>query len=115
MDINAASMIGGLATLASVTSFAPQAWKVIRTRDTTSISAAMYAVTVVGFALWLTYGWLLGQWPLIITNSVCLLLSGFILVMKLLPRHQKEAVADALAAPVDAPHAARDGDGRASG
>jgi len=115
MDMNAAQILGGLATLASVTSFAPQAWKVIRTRDTASISAAMYGVTVVGFALWLSYGWLLGQWPLIITNGVCLALSGFILVMKLLPRRGKEAVADALAAPAEGPHAAPHGDGRASG
>lgn len=106
MDMEAAPIIGGLATLASVISFTPQAWKVIRTRDTSSISTAMYAVTVVGFALWLTYGWLLGQWPLIVTNAVCLVLSGFILLMKLLPRRGKEAVADALASgtrPTDQP------------
>ncbi len=115
MDMDAAPIVGGLATLASVTSFAPQAWKVIRTRDTASISTAMYAVTVVGFSLWLAYGLLLGQWPLIVTNGVCLGLSGFILVMKLLPRRKKEAVADALAAPVGAPHAAADGHRRAPG
>ncbi|SDD99279.1 SemiSWEET family sugar transporter [Belnapia rosea] len=94
--MDAAHLIGGLATLASTTSFLPQAWKVIRTRDTQAISTRMYSVTVVGFALWLTYGWLLGQWPLILTNSICLALSAFILVMKLLPRHRKEAVAAAL-------------------
>jgi len=33
---------------------------------------------------------------LILTNALCLLLSGFILVMKLLPRREKEAIADAL-------------------
>ncbi|MDO9708067.1 SemiSWEET family sugar transporter [Paracraurococcus lichenis] len=90
------SVIGGLATLCSTTSFVPQAWKVIRTRDTASISAGMYAVTVLGFSLWLTYGWLNGQWPLIVTNGICLLLSAFILVMKLLPKRQKEQVAEAL-------------------
>ncbi|UFN50420.1 SemiSWEET transporter [Roseomonas sp. OT10] len=94
MDL--ATLVGGAATLASVTSFVPQAWKIIRTRDTAAISAGMYAVTVLGFALWLAYGLLLGQWPLIATNGLCLLLSAFILVMKLLPRPQKEAVAAAL-------------------
>jgi len=95
MDVT--TLVGALATVASVTSFAPQAWKVIRTRDTKSISAAMYAVTVLGFSLWLTYGLLLGQWPLIVTNGVCLGMSAFILVMKLLPQRQKVAVADAIA------------------
>jgi MtN3 and saliva related transmembrane protein len=94
--MDAAHIIGGLATLASTTSFLPQAWKVIRTRDTEAISKRMYTVTVIGFALWLTYGLLLGQWPLILTNGICLTLSAFILVMKVLPREKKEAVAATL-------------------
>ena len=56
----------------------------------------MYAITVSAFALWTVYGVLLTQWPLIVTNTLCFLLSGFILTMKLLPRRQKNAVADAL-------------------
>ena len=91
-----APVFGWLATAASATSFTPQAWKIVRSRRTADISAAMYAVTVTGFALWTTYGALLGQWPLIMTNAFCLLLSGFILVMKLLPQRDKETVADAL-------------------
>jgi len=94
--LDLATIIGALAALASTTSFLPQAWKVIRTRDTGAISVKMYAVTVVGFALWLTYGLLLWQWPLIVTNGICLLLSAFILAMTLLPPRKKEAVADAL-------------------
>ncbi len=88
--------IGALAALASTTSFMPQAWKIIRTRDTGAISTGMYTVTVVGFALWLAYGLMLWQWPLIVTNGICLGLSAFILVMKLLPRRQRNAVADTL-------------------
>jgi hypothetical protein len=42
------------------------------------------------------YGLLLGQWPLIVTNGICLALSGFILAMKLLPRRHREVVAEAL-------------------
>lgn len=94
--MDTATLVGGAATLCSVTSFVPQAWKVIRTRDTSSISRGMYVITVVGFALWFAYGLLLWQWPLIITNGICLLLSGFILMMKLLPRRARNEVADAL-------------------
>lgn len=88
--------IGGLASVASTASFAPQAWKIIRTRDTTSISLGMYWLTVVGFALWLSFGYLLGQWPLIVTNAICLAFSAFILTMKLLPEKFKHEVANAL-------------------
>ncbi|MEX2453744.1 MAG: SemiSWEET transporter [Rhodospirillaceae bacterium] len=89
-------IVGWLATAASTVSFAPQAWKIIRTRQTADISTGMYAVTVTGFSLWTAYGILLGKWPLIVTNSICLSLSAFILVMKLLPRRQKNEIADAL-------------------
>jgi MtN3 and saliva related transmembrane protein len=88
--------IGALATLASTTSFAPQAWKIVKTRDTGAISVRMYAITVTGFALWLAYGTLRGEWPLIVTNGICLPLSAFILLMKLLPRRWREAVAATL-------------------
>lgn len=90
------TFVGSLAALASMTSFTPQAWKVIKSRETKDLSAVTYAITVSGFALWSVYGVLLGQWPIIVTNSVCLLLAGFILAMKLLPRRAKNTVADAL-------------------
>ncbi len=96
MTIDAISVVGGLAAAASTSSFAPQAWKIIRTRETKGISVGMYGITVVGFALWFAYGLMLGQWPLIFTNSVCLLLSAFILVMKILSPRTRNVVADAL-------------------
>ncbi len=67
------TLIGYLATICSMASFTPQAWKIIRTRDTSSISTPMYAITVLGFGLWLTFGIMKKEWPIIITNGVCLL------------------------------------------
>ena len=94
MDI--VTIIGYLAALCSTTSFAPQAWRIVKTRDTSAISSKMYIITVVSFALWLAYGIMKGEWPLILTNGICLALSAFILAMKLLPQRKKEEVADAL-------------------
>jgi MtN3 and saliva related transmembrane protein len=88
------TLIGYLATICSMTSFTPQAWKIIKTRDTSGISAPMYAITVLGFALWLAFGIMKAEWPIIITNGVCLLLSAFILTMTVLPSADKDAVAD---------------------
>lgn len=95
MDI-VINVIGSLAAIASMVSFTPQAWKIIKSRETKDLSAGMYSVTCVGFALWTAYGIMLTQWPIIVTNSVCLVLAGFILTMKLLPRRTKNKVADAL-------------------
>ena len=97
MDI--VTVIGSFAAAASTASFAPQAWKIIRSRQVRDISAVMYTLTVCGFALWTAYGVLLAQWPLIVTNAICLALSGFILMMKLLSRRQRDALADALTPP----------------
>ena len=91
-----AVIFGWLATAASTVSFVPQAWKIIRPHKTGDISLLMYAVTGFGFGCWTTYGALLGEWPIIVTNSICFTLSAFILVMKLLPKREKEAVAEAL-------------------
>ena len=90
------TIIGYLAALCSTSSFAPQAWKIIRTRDTSAISAAMYSVTVIGFALWTAFGIMKGEWPLILTNTICLGFSAFILMMKLLPANKREDVAKTL-------------------
>lgn len=94
MDIHTA--IGAGATATSILSFTPQAWKIIRSRKTDDISAGMYVLTVSGFALWTAYGVMIEKWPLIVTNTICLGLSAFILMMKLLPRRQKNRVADAI-------------------
>jgi MtN3 and saliva related transmembrane protein len=91
-----ATIVGFLAALASTISFTPQAWKIIRSRDTEGISAAMYAITVAGFALWLSYGVMLARWPIILSNAICLALSAFILVMTLLPQRKKNEIADQL-------------------
>ena len=85
---------GAIAALCSMVSFVPQAWRIVKSRDTSSISPVMYSFTVAGFALWTLYGIGLGQWPLIVTNSVCLLLASFILMMTLLPQAKKDAMAD---------------------
>lgn len=76
--MDASTIVGSLAALCSMTSLVPQAWKVIRTRETKDLSPVMYALTVMGFAAWVTYGVLRGDWPLMVTNGVCLSLSTLI-------------------------------------
>jgi MtN3 and saliva related transmembrane protein len=102
MPVETSTLIGAGAAIASTTSFAPQAWKIIKTRETKDISTGMYGLTVTGFALWLSYGLLLLQWPLIVTNGICLVLSAFIFLMKILPQKSKDVVADTIDPTIDA-------------
>lgn len=88
-------VLGYLAATASMASFVPQALKIIRSRHTNDISVGMYSLTVSAFALWLVFGVLQKQWPLVVSNGVCFILSGFILVMTLLPRRKKNKMAAA--------------------
>ena len=75
--------IGSAAATLTTTAFIPQAWRVWRTRHTTDISLGMYALFTLGVTLWLAYGIRLESWPIIIANSITLLLAGTVLVMKL--------------------------------
>jgi MtN3 and saliva related transmembrane protein len=75
--------IGSVAALLTTASFVPQAWHSFKTRDVSGISLGMYSVFTLGVALWLLYGVLLQSWPLVIANSITLMLAATILGMKL--------------------------------
>lgn len=81
--------LAATAATASVVSFTPQALKIIKTRKTKDISLGMYILTVSAFGLWTTYGIMTEQWPLVASNTLCLVLSGFILMMKVLPERKR--------------------------
>jgi MtN3 and saliva related transmembrane protein len=86
--------VGYVAAIVSTISFVPQAWKIIRSRKTTDISAGTYALTVLGFGLWVTFGIIQRQWPVVASNIVCFFIAAFILAMKLLPKRLKDSVAN---------------------
>jgi MtN3 and saliva related transmembrane protein len=75
--------LGYVAAALTTASFLPQAWLTFRTRDVSGISLGMYACFTVGIALWLAYGVMIDEWPIIVANAITLLLAGCILGMKL--------------------------------
>ena len=81
--MTATDWIGSAAAILTTTAFIPQAWRGWRTRHTADISLGMYILFTLGVVLWLTYGILLESWPIIIANSVTLLLAGTVLAMKI--------------------------------
>ena len=80
--LSLADLVGTGAALCSMTSFVPQIAKIVRERDAEGVSLRMYAVTVTGFTLWITYGIMTRAWPVMASNAVCLLLSATILILK---------------------------------
>lgn len=83
VDERLVEAIGTAAAICSMTSFAPQIIKIWRENDASGVSTRTYMVTVTGFVLWTIYGVLLGSWPVMVSNTICMLMSGTVLVMKL--------------------------------
>ena len=77
-------VLGILAATLTTSSFVPQAVLTLRTRDVSGISLGMYSAFTLGVALWLVYGWQLGEWPIIVANALTLMLATTILLTKLL-------------------------------
>ena len=76
-------ILGLIATGFTTASFAPQVWRTWRTRDVSGISLATYLVLTFGLALWLIYGLLKDDLPLIIANSAMVVLTATIAFMKI--------------------------------
>lgn len=74
--------VGSFAAACTTLCWIPQAVKIIRERQTQGISLITQAVFTVGLALWLVYGLLLANWPLIVSNAVTLILAAVILILK---------------------------------
>lgn len=83
LDGDLQEWVGYVAATLTTASFVPQAVLILRTRNVIGISAGMYWAFTAGVALWLVYGLSLGAWPLIIANSITLVLSVTILATKL--------------------------------
>jgi MtN3 and saliva related transmembrane protein len=75
--------IGLVAATCTTVAFIPQVLKAWQTRSTSDISAGMFLLLVVGIVLWLIYGAILGDLPLIVANVVTLCLAATILAFKL--------------------------------
>jgi MtN3 and saliva related transmembrane protein len=75
-------IIGYAAAFLTTTSFLPQAWQTLRTRDVSGLSFGMYAGFTAGEVLWLAYGLAIRDVPLIVANAVTLALSASILAVK---------------------------------
>ena len=75
--------IGLFAALLTTVAFLPQVIKTWKTKKTRDISFTMYIILVTGVFLWLIYGFLIKDLPLILANLVTLILASSILFLKI--------------------------------
>lgn len=72
-------MVAGILTSSAAL---PQLIKTWKTKDTKDVSLKMFTILVTGIALWVIYGILVSDLPIIATNSLALVLNGVMLYFK---------------------------------
>ena len=75
--------VGYLAGALTVVSFLPQVLRTWRTKQTKDLSIRTFLLIIAAGALWITYGALASDWPVIATNVGMVGLNGAILVAKI--------------------------------
>lgn len=76
-------LLGLIATVFTTGAYLPQAYKIIKTKSTRSLSTPTYTMIIVGSILWVVYAYDRQDIPVIVANGVTGFLSGIILLMKL--------------------------------
>jgi MtN3 and saliva related transmembrane protein len=75
--------LGYFAGLLTVGAFLPQVVRTWRTRRTTDLSLATSALLVTTGSLWMIYGMLMGDWPVIAANAGMVTLNATLALAKL--------------------------------
>ena len=77
-------LILGMAAGALTTiSFVPQVIKIYKMKDAKELSLATFAIFSCGVFLWLVYGIIIREWPVILANGITLVLICLIIAMKI--------------------------------
>lgn len=83
MQISAIELLGLVAGAFGTFAAAPQAIKIIQTRQARDVSLTTYLMAMTGGLLWGVYGWLSGALSIVFWNSVSLLMCAAIIWLKL--------------------------------
>ena len=75
--------IGYIAAVLTTAAYVPQTIKIAKTRQTQGISLGMYLLLNCGIAGWFVYGYLLSSPSLMLANGLSLLMTLFILFIKI--------------------------------
>jgi MtN3 and saliva related transmembrane protein len=81
--VSLADTIGYVAASFTTLSFVPQVVRVMRTRETHSISKLAYLAFCFGVALWFAYGVVLASPPIMAANGATFVLACIVLAYKL--------------------------------
>jgi MtN3 and saliva related transmembrane protein len=76
-------ILGIIAGTLCTISFLPQVIKIFKAKTARDISLATFSILAVGVFLWLVYGIMIGELPVILANAVIFILCIIIVIMKI--------------------------------
>ena len=74
--------MSAIAATLTTAAFVPQAYKIIRSRETAGVSLLMHITFAAGVAFWFALGLMLWNWPMMIANALTFILTTMIITMK---------------------------------
>lgn len=81
--MNTTQIVGIVAGVLTAISMLPQLIKIIKEKKADDVSLIMLLVLLAGLAMWVTYGVLRDDMPIIVTNSFSLLLNISVVVLRI--------------------------------
>ncbi len=75
------TLIGLLAAACTTFAFFPQVYKIYRTKHTRDLSLPMYVIFAMGVLLWLIYGIMIKNLPIILANGITFISCVYILAV----------------------------------
>lgn len=81
-EIDIIEVIGLIAAVFTTSSFLPQVYHSIKTRDVEGLSLTMYMVFFTGVVLWTIYGFYKDSYAIVLANSITGLLAFVLIILK---------------------------------
>lgn len=75
------TVLGLVAGVCTTVSVIPQLYKAYQTKKVNDVSPFMFAILMLGVGLWVIYGFIKNDIPIIATNGISLALNTFMLYM----------------------------------
>ncbi len=88
------TIVGYLATVTGTCVMLPQVYKTFKTKSVKDVSWGMLVIYFFNGIFWLTYGLLLGAFPIILTNSIAIVISIAQIILQVRYSKKQEVLRD---------------------
>jgi MtN3 and saliva related transmembrane protein len=81
-------IVGIAAGVFTAASLLPQVIKTIKKKSADDVSIGMLALLFIGLCLWVAYGWIRQDWPVLVTNLFSLLTNSILIILRTIYKHK---------------------------